>query len=139
MTNNIIESVFRFNRDVVKIGDRLMHPLTPDESRWLKSAIQEEGEELLGAFYSLTVENPTLKDVLVDQIDACVDAAIFAIGGLARMGLTEQQAEACFLAVMAANFEKKAGVKPGRQGAPDAVKPEGWIGPEARIRSILDV
>jgi predicted HAD superfamily Cof-like phosphohydrolase len=72
-------------------------------------------------------------------VDACGDAIIFAIGGMARMGLTPLDIDRVLHAIMDANFEKKAGVKPGREGAPDAVKPEGWVGPEERIKVILNV
>ena len=76
---------------------------------------------------------------MVDQVDALVDTVIFALGGLARLGLTEEQAEACFNAVMDANFEKKRGTKESRavEGVADAIKPEGWVGPEQRIKAIL--
>lgn len=138
--NTLINSVFKFNRQVVGIGDRPLHHLSNSETSWLSGALKEEAEELGQALVEVVTPDgdPEPREALIGQVDACIDAAIFALGGLARLGLTEEQAEACFLAVMAANFEKKAGVKPGRTGAPDAVKPEGWIGPEARIKEILN-
>lgn len=137
--NTIISSIFEFNRRIVKIGDRELKPLDRQEALWLSKALKEEADELLGAMMDgipLTA-NQDPKEVLTEQVDACIDAAIFAIGGLARLGLTSLEAELCIMSVMDANFEKKAGVKPGREGAPDAVKPEGWVGPEARIKEIL--
>lgn len=144
--NYLVDLVFRFNREVVKIGDRPLYPLPLSETRWLRGALEEEAGELeealeppirLGGSGSPVVDPEVAREALVAQVDACGDAVIFALGGLARLGLTEEQATRCLLAIMAANFEKKAGVKPGREGAADAIKPEGWVGPEARIRQIL--
>jgi predicted HAD superfamily Cof-like phosphohydrolase len=120
--------IFNFNQNVLNIHPRLPMPLVHNEKEWLAGCIKEEGQELLEA------------DDLVDQVDALVDAIVFSAGGLYRLGLSVEQAEACVTAVMDANFEKKAGQKEGRvfDGVVDAVKPAGWIGPEARIRAILD-
>ena len=132
---SIVERVFDFNKQVVGVNAPCIHPLSLEEARWLSSALKEEADELTDASWTGTPSD--VQEAVVDQVDACLDAAIFGIGGLARIGLTREQAEACFHAIMDANFEKKAGVKPGREGAKDAVKPEGWIGPEARIKEIL--
>lgn len=132
---SIVERVFDFNKQVVGVDVPCIHPLSLEEAGWLSSALKEEADELTDASWTRTPSD--VQEAVVDQVDACLDAAIFGIGGLARIGLTREQAEACFHAIMDANFEKKAGVKPGREGAKDAVKPEGWIGPEARIKEIL--
>ena len=125
--SNLIQRVVTFNHAVVKIGTRAKGMLSTDEANWLRKALNEEATELLDA------------TTLVDQVDACVDAVIFAVGGLVRMGLTPLEIDRVMHAVMDANFEKKAGVKEGREGAPDAIKPEGWVGPEDRIKGILNV
>jgi predicted HAD superfamily Cof-like phosphohydrolase len=126
--SNLIQRVVTFNYSVVKIGERTHgQMLSAPEADWLKTALKEEADELKDA------------TTLVDQVDACGDAIIFAIGGMARMGLTPLDIDRVLHAIMDANFEKKAGVKPGREGAPDAVKPEGWVGPEERIKVILNV
>lgn len=124
--SNFIQRVTTFNHTVVQIGERTRgQMLSTKEASWLKTALTEEAEEL------------EIATNLVDQIDACADAVIFAVGGMVRMGLTPRDIDRVLHAVMDANFEKKAGVKPGREGAPDAVKPEGWVGPEARIAEIM--
>lgn len=119
--------VFDFNHQVLGIAPRLPAPLVGNEKEWLVSCLKEEAEELAEA------KN------CVHQVDALVDGIIFAIGGLYRLGLTEQQAKACLEAVMDANFEKRAGQKAGRvfEGVTDAVKPVDWVGPEDRIFLIL--
>jgi predicted HAD superfamily Cof-like phosphohydrolase len=123
--SNLIQRITTFNHTVVMIGERPKAMLQSDEANWLRKALNEEATELLDA------------TTRVDQVDACADAVIFAIGGMVRMGLTPIEIDRVLHAIMDANFEKKAGVKPGREGAPDAVKPEGWVGPEDRIREII--
>lgn len=127
----MITRVFDFNAQVVGIQPRLLGTITPEhpEIGWLVGVLQEESQELAEA------------GNLVEQVDALVDSIIFAVGGLYRLGLTDEQALKCFHAVMDANFEKKSGQKEGREveGVKDAVKPEGWKGPEARIKEILNV
>lgn len=125
----LFKRVFLFNEAVVKIARRPLQPLKPQEKDWLVMALREEATELSDSTN------------LVDQVDALIDSIIFATGGLYRLGLTEEQALQCFHAVMDANFEKKAGQKPGRivGDVADAVKPAGWVGPEERIRGILNV
>lgn len=140
----IVSRIFDFNKAIVGINRPSIRPLPPSEASWLRQALIEEAEELteatvlaLGQNGQKPITEEDRQNLIVDQVDACVDATIFAIGGLARLGLSRVQAEAVLHAVMDANFEKKAGVKAGREGAPDAVKPEGWVGPEARIKEIL--
>lgn len=126
---SLINAVFRFNKEVVMITRPEIKALESSEQNWLVGVLKEEADELSEA------------STVVDQVDALVDSAIFAFGGLYRLGLSEEQAHACFMAVMDANFDKKSGQKTGRiyEGVSDAVKPEGWVGPEKRIADILNV
>jgi predicted HAD superfamily Cof-like phosphohydrolase len=123
--DKIIDRIFEFNEEVVGVDRVELGPLEPQEKRWLTGALHEEATELMVA------------RELHEQVDAVIDAAIFAIGGLRRMGLTQGQAQACFNAVLDANDLKAAGKKPGREGAKDAIKPEGWVPPEETIKQIL--
>jgi predicted HAD superfamily Cof-like phosphohydrolase len=129
MSEAMIKNVFEFNKTVVGIPERDLEPLgfEPGEKEWMVKALREEASEL---------EEST---DLINQVDALIDSIIFAIGGLYRLGLSKDQALGCFLAVMEANFKKKAGVKAGRaiEGVKDAIKPEGWESPEIRIHKIL--
>jgi predicted HAD superfamily Cof-like phosphohydrolase len=125
----LINAVFRFNKEVVMIDRPKIKALEGLEQSWLVGVLKEEADELGEAV------------TVVDQVDALIDSAIFAFGGLYRLGLNESQARDCFMAVMSANFDKKSGQKTGRiyEGVADAVKPEGWVGPEKRIADILNV
>lgn len=120
--------VAEFNEKVVGIvPTNSPFPLMGKEVEWLQGVLCEEADEFADE-----------KEV-VGQVDALLDSVIFALGGLFRIGLTEEQVQQCFDAIMDANFEKKAGQKAGRvfEGVKDAVKPEGWVPPEARIEEIL--
>lgn len=132
---DIVSRVFDFNYTVVGIqppNGRGPRVLERSEVHWLRAALVEEADEMaygsdeVGSFADL-----------VSQVDACVDSAIFAIGGLCRMGLTEEQATQIFHIVMDANFKKKSGSVAHREGAADAQKPEGWVGPEGQIEEVL--
>lgn len=125
----MISRVYDFNLLVVGVPKRPLKTLPPLEHEWLAGVLEEEASELRDA------------TELPDMVDALVDSMIFAIGGLYRLGLSPREAEACFHAVMDANFQKRAGQKAGRvfEGVADAVKPEGWQDPKARIAKILGV
>jgi predicted HAD superfamily Cof-like phosphohydrolase len=124
----MIQSVYDFNRQVVGVPRRPLTPLEDTEHQWLVAALREEADELEKA-----------QGDLVESVDAVIDSIIFAIGGLCRMGLTPNQAKACFDAVMVCNSMKVAGKKPSRDfgDTQDAVKPADWVGPEDNIRRIL--
>jgi predicted HAD superfamily Cof-like phosphohydrolase len=125
---SIIDRIFRFNLDLIGVQPHpAPAPFLSKDHEWTVLAIHEEGDEL---------ETAT---TTVDQVDALVDVCVFAIGGLCKLGLTEVQVEACFNAVMDANFKKKAGANPNRpvEGVKDGYKPEGWVPPEAAIEEIL--
>lgn len=119
--------VFEFNRIIQEVEYRDRVPLKNKEKQWLLTCLREEADEFDEALDR------------VQQVDALIDSMIFAAGGLFRMGLTAEQAEACMNAVMDANFQKKTGQKAGRvfEGVADATKPDDWVGPELRISQIL--
>ncbi|HVJ72212.1 MAG TPA: hypothetical protein VM531_12020 [Sphingomicrobium sp.] len=124
---DIIGRIFKFNREIIGIEPRDVGPIKGNEQAWLAGVLREEA-----------LEFDTSSDV-VEQADALVDSIVYAIGGFYRLGLKEEQVVACLNVVLDANFKKKAGQKSGRvyEGVVDAVKPEGWVGPEDRIKEIL--
>jgi predicted HAD superfamily Cof-like phosphohydrolase len=123
-------AVVDFNQRVLKIDPRSLHPLAGGELHATMKAFQEEITEFQDAINS---------GDFLGQIDAVVDLTYYAFGALYKMGLTGDQIQACCMAVHDANMEKKLGVVPKR-GNPlgDAVKPDGWVGPEERIAEILE-
>lgn len=110
-------------------------PVLPSEAeaRWIHAALNEEADEF--------VEACELDADLVAAVDALIDSIYFGIGGLHRLGLTEDQMRRCFLAVHQKNMEKRAGLNANRPNdgtVPDATKPVNWVGPEDQIREILN-
>lgn len=98
----------------------------PDEEKQFRiSALQEELNEYEDA------------DSFVKQYDALLDLIVFAVGTLERHGFPLLDG---FLAVMAANMQKEVGQNGNKRGGfkRDLVKPEGWVGPEAKLEQILN-
>lgn len=62
-----------------------------------------------------------------DVFDALIDLVYVALGTADMMGLPWEEGWA---RVHAANMAKKPGVKEGRSGGPDAVKPADWRAPD---------
>lgn len=131
----MIKEVFDFNQRALGVNPKEIPHLEEKHAAFCAKAIREEAQELEDE-----TGTPDHELKVVGQVDALIDAAYFAIGGLARAGLTEDQAMSCFLAVHQANMTKKLGATHrGEMGVPDAAKPADWVGPEAKIRYILFV
>ncbi len=122
--------VEKFNKDIVKIGDRDICALPKDEAKWLVGALEEELREFGVAYDTCD---------FIGSVDALIDLMYFAMGGLSRMGIPAEASKAIFEAVHNANMEKVKGAKEGRevQSELDATKPEGWECPEGRISKVL--
>lgn len=118
--------VHRFSADVIG----LPIPETPtrlgsERKNWAYNALEEE----LVEFYQA--------QSLEDEVDALVDLSYFALGRLVEMGVVPG---AVFDEVHEANMRKHRGElskRPNSLGF-DAVKPEGWIGPELLPYLALD-
>ena len=127
----MIKDIYEFNHKVLGIYQDTYdgpHKLPDSEELWLTRALLEE-----------IVEFSQAQDV-VGKVDALLDLTYFAIGGLARMGVTREQAEACFTSIHNANMRKVFGVKETRTqdgDVADAVKGEDFEAPEDQMRKIL--
>jgi len=71
----------------------------------------------------------------VQEVDKSVDAVVFHIGKLAKMGLSPAQIEEIFSVVSGCNMAKLSGPK---DGLGKQLKPDGWTGPEDALQGILD-
>ena len=129
--NSFAHQVADFNQQVLGIAQRPMDMLADAEYDITVKCLHEE----IGEFTEAHQSGDYIKSV-----DALVDLMYFATGALYKMGLTPDKINAIQSAVHQANMEKKLGVvaKRGDGSAADAVKPEGWISPEARIEEILE-
>lgn len=130
MSNDIIDMVYRFNEEALGLGPREIGLLPEKELEYAMKAMKEEAYEFQDAHQSQN---------LIGAVDAALDQIYFVVGFLKRMGLTKDQVRKCFKAVHECNMQKKLGVqqKRGGEGVADAVKPEGWTGPEEKIAQIL--
>ena len=127
----MIPQIYEFNTKLLNVKTGQVKTLEKAEFDWLLGALFEEIDELREAYD---------KNQIVDAVDALIDLSYFAIGGLVRMGLTQEQMEVCFSAIHQANMNKKSGVKETRPqdgSIADAVKPANWEAPEEQIKRIL--
>ena len=115
---DMLTMVERFQREIIG------YPIPTEPTKLSKqrakarhSHLIEEGNELLSA---KTIE---------DQADACIDSIYVALGALCEMGVLPGP---CFEEVHRANMAKVRGSVERRpdHGGYDAVKPEGWVGPD---------
>lgn len=115
---DIFESTFTFNRQVcgLKTPEQPTR-LNADRKSWTCAALNEE----IGEFHRA--------DNIVDEVDALIDLIYFAAGRMQEMGVDGARA---FAEVHRANMRKVKGElskRPGSLGH-DAIKPEGWKGPD---------
>ncbi|MBR4891062.1 MAG: DUF1599 domain-containing protein [Clostridia bacterium] len=96
--------------------------------RWFYDVMNEELAEF-GAAYN--------KGDNIGMLDALIDMAYFLLGRVYECGFTEAEWDKCFAAVHECNMTKRKGNK-GRGSDDDAVKDADWVGPEERIREILN-
>jgi predicted HAD superfamily Cof-like phosphohydrolase len=127
---DMVEQVFDFNEQCLGIEQRPIGLLSEGELQYALKAIAEEANEFQDAHNDMDV---------IGAVDAVLDLIYFSLGFLRRMGLTRDQVRSAMTAVHTANMTKKQGAqaKRGGDGVIDAIKPEGWQGPEERIAQIL--
>ena len=71
----------------------------------------------------------------VDRLDKACDAVVFAIGSMAKLGLTADQITRAMDAVTTANLQKLSMPK---DSYGKLMKPDNFEGPEAKLQVILD-
>jgi predicted HAD superfamily Cof-like phosphohydrolase len=126
--DNIVSDIFDFNEQVIELAEVIeLNPLSGKQQAWLDTFVHEELDEFNEAYATQDI---------VGMVDAVCDLIYGTMGTLKKMGLTREQATACFKAVHEANMNKKRGNK-GRGSDEDAIKPEGFVPPEEVIGGIL--
>lgn len=127
---DLVSDIVDFNEIVLGIAQRKPTLLSTNEYQISVNCLNEEIKEFNHAH---------INDDLVGCIDAMIDNLYFTVGVLYKLGLNPDQIKQCFAAVHLANMTKNKGENAKRAtGAADAVKPEGWVGPEEMIKEILN-
>lgn len=124
----LINSIFDFNEQVVKVADTQINPLDKKRFDWTIKFCEEELEEFGEAYDNQDV---------VKMVDGICDLIYGAMGTLRKMGLTRQQAYDSFMAIHAANMTKVKGEVANRGGDEDATKPADFVPPDQAIGHIL--
>lgn len=141
--SDIIDKVVYFNQSILGIDQRKPAVLALNEVQITVKSLREEVQEFEDAYNGCMADDDTIKKeyetpYIVAMSDALIDNIYFAIGGLYKLGLTADQIRRAMDAVHDCNVQKKAGQNAKRAtGAADAVKPDGWVGPEEKIRAII--
>lgn len=120
-------------RKVKKFNDEIVHLkttefLNKERKEWFRTVVNEELNEFMEAHDAID---------RVGMLDAIIDLIIFVMGRAQELGFTESEFERAFDIIMKCNMKKKPGNK-GRGSDEDAIKPPGWIGPEEKIKLILN-
>ena len=130
------KDVVEFNQDIIKLAPTEF--LNQERVEWFKNTINEELSEFEKAnddyitAKRCNADAETLLGCQVDMMDAIIDLIYFAFGRLYEIGITEDDFDAMWNAVHESNMTKKRGNK-GRGSDDDAIKPEGWQGPEQKF------
>ena len=124
-TPSMFEDVAEFHRQILNQHDRSPQMLDMATMRARMLFLNEEVNELREAVI--------LEDI-VGAADALADLVYVALGTAYLMGLPF---DGIWAAVQKANMAKQPGMTK-RGMANDAVKPEGWVGPEAEIQRAIE-
>ena len=72
----------------------------------------------------------------VDRLDKAIDAIVFAVGSIAKLGLTPPQIREAIEIVTTANLQKLSNIKIDSNGK--LLKDSNFIGPETKLQKLLD-
>ena len=72
----------------------------------------------------------------VDRLDKACDAVVFAIGSMAKLGLTPAQIIEAMNIVTEANLQKLSNIKIDSSGK--LLKDSNFVGPETKLQALLD-
>ena len=90
-------------------------------------------KELSRVILSKVGESANISDV--DRLDKAIDAIVFAVGSIAKLGLNVEQIHRAIGAVTEANLQKLTMPK-DEHGK--LTKPADFVGPEVKLQAILD-
>jgi hypothetical protein len=142
---NPIKAIYRWQKDAGNLGNpyddflessfQIEEALEGFELEWsldLPSSTNRNAKELSRSIVETFIPKEPLTDV--DRFDKAIDAVVFAIGSMAKLGLTPQQIQKGLLVVNHYNMQK-LGMPRDEHGK--LMKPEGFVGPEEELQKIL--
>jgi predicted HAD superfamily Cof-like phosphohydrolase len=121
------QDVVKFHKEILDVHVDPRELPTMRSQEWLTERFRFLNEEV-NEFYGDAVSGN-----MTGAVDGLLDTIYVALGTLYMMNVP---VEACWSLVQQANMAKVRGVTK-RGNAIDAVKPEGWVGPEAGISALL--
>lgn len=129
MEKSKFQQVKEFNEEIINLQPVASASLLASKRLdWFLNVVKEEAHEFEEAWKNADT---------VGMLDALIDMAYFLLGRVYECGFTEAEWDKCFAAVHECNMTKRKGNK-GRGSDDDAVKDADWVGPEERIREILN-
>ena len=124
--NSMYKDVAQFHREVLGVGSLQIPHIGTDEFIMERFKFMlEELEEY---------HNAAVREDIVGATDGLLDLIYVALGTLYYMDIPVQE---CWNAVQQANMKKVLGMTK-RGNAIDAMKPEGWVGPEGLIAATIE-
>lgn len=72
----------------------------------------------------------------VERLDKAIDAIVFAVGSIAKLGLNVEQIHRAIGVVTEANLKKLSNIKVDSNGK--LLKDSNFVGPEVKLQAILD-
>ena len=108
------------------VTTELAHQLNMDEEN-------PSPKDISRFILNLTINEGDLSDV--DRLDKHIDAIIFCLGSIYKLGLTPQQTARAIDVVANANLAK---LTAGQDSNGKQQKPDGFVGPEEQLQLILD-
>jgi len=122
---SMYDDVAKFHKEILKVDPPLLPTLTSDLFTTEKVRfLNEELEEYATAAY---------EGDIVKATDGLLDLIYVALGALYSMGVPVNK---CWDAVQAANMRKVRGTT-HRGNEVDAIKPPGWVAPDAEIARLI--
>lgn len=87
MNYSFVDLIYGFNRDLLGVQQEGIRTLRAKELEYAKICLREEMDELVQTVHPAS-PYASVEDLIVDQIDALVDALYFSVGHIYRSGVS---------------------------------------------------
>jgi predicted HAD superfamily Cof-like phosphohydrolase len=134
--NDFLESSFQIE-EALEGFEKPFENLHREDGSLVVDCINSTGtkhisRDIVGWFQSFN-DSKAIADV--DRFDKAIDAVVFAIGSMGKLGLDAQQIQRGLLAVNKANMQK---LNMPRDPEGKLLKPKDFVGPEPELQKILN-